>query len=77
MEISYFAYAQLPSGYAVEMTKAEALLKAGKPEEALTTLRRALAINPQLSPAYSLMAVIYFQQKKPADAIPLFKKRLS
>ncbi len=76
LTLSGFAYAQLPSGYAVEMTKAEALLKAGKPEEALTTLRRPLAINPQLSPAYSLMAVIYFQQKKYAEAIPHFKQVL-
>src|SRR5262249_29249329 len=56
------------------VAKARAALGKGQPEEALTLLGKAIALDAKSTQAYLLRAGVYDALKKPADALPDLNK---
>ena len=68
------ALARLRPGPAVDARLGEALLRAGRPEDAIGPLRRVAAVQPRDGDAHNALGVAYVQAGRLDEAVPEFEE---
>jgi tetratricopeptide (TPR) repeat protein len=59
---------------AISVGVARIRLDMGRPDEAITILQRSIDAQPEALDAYVMLAVVYRNQKRPAEALAIMKK---